>query len=191
MLVIILTSRTILMADQEILELKIPLRLQDYLYLQFWCLRRLYLYIFLVLPVMVVLLLLWMMVQNGYAIGDAAQELYWQSFPGILWPVIGGAVGASFCFPFVAVKWALKKLPRELHVSVDAHGITVFGADIRYAAIWPNLTSLTESRRAYLLTVKRPFVRLPKRGFKPEQRSSFESLARLGAPAKAYKLSSR
>jgi hypothetical protein len=170
----------------EKFELKIPLRLSDYLSLQFWCLQKSWFICPLIFACLFLIGFPWF---ENESFSEKLLDVWRSSFPFIFLCGVVGGFGAGFFV--VIVRWFTRKLPRELHIAfTDDDKITVFGEKLDYSTRWSQVTHVAETKSAYFIEVKKPFVRLPKRGFASEQQAIFERLLKTNASSAASRRSS-
>jgi hypothetical protein len=172
--------------DSKTIELNIPLTLGDYLSLQFSCVQRLMVPFIVFFPAFYFACTLIPSLIAGTALIEAVSGLIDTSSIVILFCAI--FFGLSIGFPITILQWYRGALPRELRASITGEELKIYGAKMNYSTHWSNVTSLTESDAAYMVKIKGPFVRLPKRGFTSYQSILFEELAKAGLSAGAYKL---
>jgi hypothetical protein len=116
---------------------------------------------------------------------DTVLESPWDFFLPV---VFGLVVGLGIGPVILLVRWALGKMPKEIHATLNGEGVKIFGEAVNYEAKWPSVIWVREGRSAYLIRFKALWFRLPKRGFAPEQEASFRSLVLAVVPAPSNRL---
>jgi hypothetical protein len=84
--------------------------------------------------------------------------------------------------------WRRRPLPREICAIVTGDGISLQKDGFTYGARWADADLLAESGSAFLMKFNQLYMRLPKRGFSPQQESLFRALAGASAPPAANRL---
>jgi hypothetical protein len=164
------------------IEYRTVCRLSDQLKLQFWCTLSAFRYVWVIFAVLLVMLF----ISNGGSI-EAIQDDPWS----LAFPLAFGLVGGFGLGPaIVATRWAMGKMPKEIRADINDGGIKVIGEDFNYEAKWPSLSWVKEGRSAYVLKFKRLFIRLPKRGFTPEQEVGFRRIIHAQESTSANRLKS-
>ena len=164
----------------ENFDLKILLRLSDYLSLQAWCSRK---YWFIYLLIFAGFFLIGFPWFENETFSEKLLDVWSSTYPLIFLCGVVGGFGAGFLV--VIVRWFTRKLPRELHIAFTDDKITVFGEKLDYSSRWSQVTCVIETKSAYFIEVERPFVRLPKRGLASEQLANLDRLLKTNAPAAA------
>jgi hypothetical protein len=129
-------------------------------------------------------------VMNGAPLVDAATDLVRNIGFYLALFLVGLAVICLIAFLFGALAWRRRPRPREINATITGTGITLMKDGFSYGARWADANLVTQNASAYLLRFNQLYMRLPKRGFTPEQDVTFRALLRAALPPGANRLGS-
>lgn len=84
--------------------------------------------------------------------------------------------------------WRRRPRPREIRALITPDGITLKKDGFSYGARWADANLVAENKAAYLMRFNQLYMRLPKRGFTPEQDAFFREIALVALPRGANRL---
>jgi hypothetical protein len=126
---------------------------------------------------------------NGAPFSDSLEDLSRNLGSYAMLFVVGLVLIQAMAFALGMLAWLRRPKPREIRATVNANGLTMQKDGFSLAARWADADLVTESRAAYLLKFNQLYMRLPKRGFSPEQEAAFRAFAG-AAPLAANRLGS-
>ncbi len=165
-------------------------RLSDTLALQLFVLRHHFLQRGLILIAAMAIGLVVSTLMNGAPLSDALIDLG-NNIGRYLAIVLVGLMLIHILILTVAVlAWRRLARPRQIRAGLTADGVTMQKDGFSYGARWANADLLTENRAAFLMKFGRLYMRLPKRGFTPEEEGWFRGMVAVAIPAAANRLRS-
>jgi hypothetical protein len=163
-------------------------RLSDTLALQLFLLRHQILNRGLILIAAMSLGLVIATLTNGAPLSDALADLG-NNIGRYLAIALAGLVVIHLVILTMAVlAWRRLVKPRQIRASLTADGITMQKDGFSYGARWTDADLLAETGSAFLMKFGRLYMRLPKRGFAPEEEVGFRAMASVTVPASANRL---
>jgi hypothetical protein len=172
------------------IEFRTDHRLGDMLALQLFNLRHHLLGRSLFLAVFMLVGVILSTLMNGAPLSDSLADL-WRNAGRYLAIVLVGLVviyAVALLMAFLA--WRRLSKPRQIRATITADGITMQKDGFSFGARWADADLLTEDRAAYLMKFNQLYMRLPKRGFAPDQMALFRDLALAAVPGAANRLRS-
>ena len=152
-------------------------RLSDSLALQFFMLRSHLLRRSLILAACMLGAVAFTTVTNGAPLRDALMDLSQNAGRYLALVVVGLTIIYLIAMLLAVLAWRRRPRPREIRALITPEGITLQKDGFSYGARWADANLVTESRAAYLMRFNQLYMRLPKRGFTPEQDAFFREIA--------------
>jgi len=125
---------------------------------------------------------------NGAPLSDSLVDLSQNAGRYLALVVVGLAVIYGIAMILAVLAWRRRPRPREIRAVITPDGITLRKDGFSYGARWADASLVTESRGAYLMRFNQLYMRLPKRGFTPEQDGLFREIALVAVPRGANRL---
>jgi hypothetical protein len=125
---------------------------------------------------------------NGAPLADSVADLEQNAGRYLMLVVVGLAVIYGLALLLALLAWRRLRKPRQIRALITPDGITMQKDGFSYGARWADANLLTENSAAYLLKFNRLYMRLPKRGFAPEQDALFREIALVAVPGAANRL---
>jgi hypothetical protein len=101
---------------------------------------------------------------------------------------VGMAIIYALALLLALLAWRRLPRPRQIQAVITPDGITMQKDGFSYGARWADANLLAENRAAYLMKFNRLYMRLPKRGFAPDQDALFREIALIAVPRGANRL---
>ena len=102
--------------------------------------------------------------------------------------VVGLAAIYGLALLLALLAWRRLPRPRQINAVITQDGITMQKEGFSYGARWADANLLTEDRAAFLMKFNRLYMRLPKRGFSPDQDALLRAIALVAVPRAANRL---
>jgi len=163
-------------------------RLSDTVALQFFMLRHHLLRRGLVLAVFMLGGLTIATLMNGAPLSDSLADLGHNAGRYVAILVVGLVVIQLITLTMAVLAWRRLNKPRQIRAGITADGITMQKDGFSYGARWSDADFLAENASAYLMKFGRLYMRLPKRGFAPDEEAQFRDMARAAIPAAANQM---
>jgi len=163
-------------------------RLSDTLGLQFFMLRHHLLRRGLLLAVFMLGGVIVATMMNGAPLPDSLADLSQNAGRYVAILVVGLVVIQLVTLVMAVLAWRRLNKPRQIRAAITADGITMQKDGFSYGARWSDADFLAENESAYLMKFGRLYMRLPKRGFAPDDEVQFRALASSAVPASANRL---
>jgi hypothetical protein len=127
---------------------------------------------------------------NGAPLSDSLADLGQNAGRYLMLVLVGMAVIYALALLLALLAWRRLPRPRQIRAVITPDGITMQKDGFSYGARWADAHLLRESRAAYLIKFNRLYMRLPKRGFAPDQDALFREIALVAVPRSANRLGS-
>jgi hypothetical protein len=127
---------------------------------------------------------------NGAPLSDSLADLSQNAGRYLALVVVGLAVIYGIAMILAVLAWRRRPRPREIRAVITPDGITLKKDGFSYGARWADASLVRESSSAYLMRFNQLYMRLPKRGFTPEQDAFFREIALVALPRGANRLGS-
>ena len=127
---------------------------------------------------------------NGAPLSDSLADLEQNAVRYLIVVLVGLVVIYAVALLLAVLAWRRLKKPRQIRAVITPEGISMQKDGFSYGARWADANLLAENRAAYLMRFNRLYMRLPKRGFAPDQDMLFRQMARLAVPKAANRLGS-
>jgi len=170
------------------LEFRVDHRLSDTIALQFFVLRHHLLRRGLVLGVFMLGGLVVATLMNGAPLSDSLVDLEQNAGRYLAFFLVGLALIHVVALVIAVLGWRRLSKPRQIRAAISADGITMQKDGFSYGARWSDANLLGENNAAYLMKFNQLYMRLPKRGFTPDEAVRFRALASVAVPAAANQL---
>ncbi|HEX4270865.1 MAG TPA: YcxB family protein [Rhizomicrobium sp.] len=170
------------------IEFRTDHRLSDTMALQLFMLRHHLLRRALLLALCLLGAVVVTTVMNGAPLADSVTDVEQNAGRYLALVVVGLAVIYALALLLALLAWRRLSRPRQIHAVLTPDGITMHKDGFTYGARWADANLLAESRAAYLMKFNRLYMRLPKRGFKPDQDAFFREIALVAIPRNANRL---
>ncbi|HEX4026614.1 MAG TPA: hypothetical protein VHX18_03270 [Rhizomicrobium sp.] len=125
---------------------------------------------------------------NGAPLSDSLADLEQNAGRYLVLVLVGMAVIYATALLLALLAWQRLPRPRQIRAVITPDGITMQKDGFSYGARWADANPLTESHAAYLMKFNRLYMRLPKRGFAPDQDTLFREIALVAVPRAANRL---
>ena len=165
-------------------------RLSDMMALQLFMLKNHLLRRSLILAASLMVAVVVTTMMNGAPLSDSVVDMEQNAGRYIMLVLVGFAVIYVMALLLALLAWRRLPRPREIRAVITPEGITLQKNGFSYGAKWADANLLVQSRAAYLMKFNRLYMRLPKRGFTPEQDVFFREIALVAVPGKANRLGS-
>jgi len=170
------------------IEFRADHRLSDTLALQFFMLRNHLLRRSLVLTLGLLVAVAVTTLMNGAPLADSLADLRENAGRYLTVVIVGLAVIYGLAMLLAVLAWRRLRKPRQIRAVITPDGITMQKDGFSFGARWADANLVTESRAAYLMKFNRLYMRLPKRGFAPDQDAMFRQIALVAVPGAANRL---
>ena len=170
------------------IEFRVDHRLSDTIALQFFVLRHHLLRRGLVLGVFMLGGLVVATLMNGAPLSDSLMDLAQNAGRYTTFFLVGLALIHIIALIMAVLAWRRLSKPRQIRATITADGITMQKDGFNYGARWSDANLLTENSAAYLIKFNQLYMRLPKRGFTPDEVLQFRALAFAAVPAAVNRL---
>jgi len=170
------------------IEFRADHRLHDTLALQFFMLRNHLLRRSLLLAVCLLGAVAVTTVMNGAPLADSLTDLEQNAGRYVMLVLVGLAVIYGLALLLALLAWQRLRKPRQIKAVITPDGITMQKDGFTYGARWADASLVAENRAAYLMKFDRLYMRLPKRGFAPDQDALFREIALIAVPGAANRL---
>jgi hypothetical protein len=170
------------------IEFRADHRLHDTLALQFFMLRNHLLRRSLLLAVCLLGAVAVTTVMNGAPLADSLTDLEQNAGRYVMLVLVGLAVIYGLALLLAVLAWRRLRKPRQIKAVITPDGITMQKDGFTYGARWADANLVSENRAAYLMKFNRLYMRLPKRGFAPDQDALFREIALVAVPGTANRL---
>ena len=152
-------------------------RLSDSLALQFFMLRSHLLRRSLMLAACMLVAVVFTTLANGAPLSDSLADLGQNAGRYLMLVAVGLAVIYGIAMLLAVLAWRRRPRPREIRATITPDGITLQKDGFSYGARWADANLVSESRAAYLMRFNQLYMRLPKRGFTPQEDTFFREIA--------------
>jgi hypothetical protein len=125
---------------------------------------------------------------NGAPLSDSLSDLAQNAGRYLVILLVGLVVIHVITLILAVLAWRRQPKPRQIRATITADGITMQKEGFSYGARWADADLLTEDSSAYLLKFNRLYMRLPKRGFPPDEAAQFRALSSAAVPPAANRL---
>jgi hypothetical protein len=159
------------------IEYRADHRLSDSLALQFFMLRGHLLRRSLILAGCMLGAVVFTTLMNGAPLSDSLVDLSQNAGRYLMLALVGLVVIYAIAMLLAVLAWRRRAKPREIRAIITPDGITLQKDGFSYGARWADANLTTETRAAYLMRFNQLYMRLPKRGFTPEQDALFRQIA--------------
>ena len=170
------------------IEFRADHRLHDTLALQLFMLRNHLLRRSLFLAVCLLGAVAVSTLMNGAPLSDSIADLEENAGRYIVLVLVGLAVIYGLALFLAVLAWRRLRRPRQIRAIITPDGITLQKDGFSYGARWADANLVAENRAAYLMKFNRLYMRLPKRGFAPDQDMLFREIAMAAVPGAANRL---
>ncbi len=170
------------------IEFRADHRLSDTLALQLFMLRNHLLRRSLFLAVCLLGAVAVTTVMNGAPLADSLTDLQQNAGRYVMLVLVGLAVIYGLALLLAVLAWRRLRKPRQIKAIITPDGITMQKDGFTYGARWADANLVSENRAAYLMKFNRLYMRLPKRGFAPDQDALFREIALVAVPGTANRL---
>jgi hypothetical protein len=163
-------------------------RLRDTMALQLFMLRNHLLRRSLLLAVCLLGAVAVTTLMNGAPLSDSLADLEQNAGRYLMLVLVGMAIIYALALLLALLAWRRLPRPRQIRAVITPDGITMQKDGFSYGARWADANLLAENRAAYLMKFNRLYMRLPKRGFAPDQDALFREIALIAVPRGANRL---
>lgn len=125
---------------------------------------------------------------NGAPLSDSLDDLARNAGLYLVLVVVGLAVICATALLLALMAWRRLPRPRRIVATITPDGITMQKDGFSYGARWADAGLVTETRAAYLMKFRQLYMRLPKRGFAPEDDMKFRVIVASAVPSAARRL---
>jgi hypothetical protein len=174
--------------DMNQIEFRADHRLSDTMALQLFMLRNHLLRRSLILAACLLGAVIVTTLMNDAPLSDSLADLEQNAGRYLMLVLLGLAVISAIALLLAVVAWRRLRKPRQIEAVITQDGITLQKEGFSYGTRWVDATLLTENRAAYLMKFNRLYMRLPKRGFTPDQDALFREIALVAVPRPANHL---
>ena len=165
-------------------------RLSDMMALQLFMLKNHLLRRSLILAASLMVAVVVTTMMNGAPLSDSVVDMEQNAGRYIMLVLVGFAVIYVMALLLALLAWRRLPRPREIRAVITPEGITLQKDGFSYGAKWADANLLIQSRAAYLMKFNHLYMRLPKRGFAPDQDAFFREIALVAIPRNANRLGS-
>jgi len=165
-------------------------RLSDMMALQLFMLKNHLLRRSLILAAGLMVAVVVTTMMNGAPLSDSVVDMEQNAGRYIMLVLVGFAVIYLMALLLALLAWRRLPRPREIRAVITPEGITLQKDGFSYGAKWADANLLIQTRAAYLMKFKHHYMRLPKRGFTPEQDAFFREIALVAVSGIANRLGS-
>ncbi len=170
------------------IEFRADHRLSDTMALQFFMLRNHLLRRSLVLALGLLVAVAVTTLMNGAPLADSLADLEENAGRYLILVVVGLAVIYGLALFLAVLAWKRLRKPRQIRAVITPDGITMQKDGFSYGARWADANLVTENGAAFLMKFNRLYMRLPKRGFAPDDEVLFRQIALVAVPSAANRL---
>jgi len=170
------------------IEFRTEHRLSDTLALQLFVLRHHLLRRGLVLAVFMLGGVVIATLMNGAPLQDSLADLGQNAGRYVTIFLVGLVVIHVIALIMALLAWNRLSKPRQIRATIAPDGITLQKDGFSYGARWPDADLLAENSAAYLMKFNQLYIRLPKRGFAPDEEAQFRALAAAAVPPAVKRL---
>ena len=170
------------------IEFRADHRLSDTMALQLFMLRNHLLRRSLLLAVCLMGAVAISTLMNGAPLADSLADLEQNAGRYLMLVLVGLAIIYALALFFAVLAWQRLRKPRQIRAVITPDGITMQKDGFSYGARWADANFVAENRAAYLMKFNRLYMRLPKRGFAPDQDALFREIALIAVPGAANRL---
>jgi hypothetical protein len=170
------------------IEFRADHRLSDTMALQFFMLRKHLLRRSLLLALGLLVAVAVTTLMNGAPLADSLADLKENAGRYLMLVLVGLAVIYGLALLLAVLAWKRLRKPRRISAVITPDGITLQKDGFSYGARWSDANLVTENRAAYLMKFNRLYIRLPKRGFAPDNEALFRQIALVAVPVAANRL---
>ena len=170
------------------IEFRADHRLGDTMALQLFMLRNHLLRRSLILAACLLGAVIVTTLMNDAPLSDSLADLEQNAGRYLMLVLVGLAVIYAIALLLAVLAWRRLRKPRQIEAFITQDGITLQKEGFSYGTRWADATLLTENRAAYLMKFNRLYMRLPKRGFTPDQDALFREIALVAVPKPANHL---
>ena len=170
------------------IEFRADHRLSDTMALQIFILRKHLLRRGVVLAVCLLGAVAVTTLMNDAPLADSLTDLQQNAGRYLMLVLVGLAVIYALALLLAALAWQRLRKPRQIRAVITPDGITMQKDGFSYGARWADANLVAENRAAYLMKFNRLYMRLPKRGFAPDQDARFREIALVAVPGAANRL---
>jgi hypothetical protein len=122
---------------------------------------------------------------NGAPLSDSISDLGQNAGRYVAIVVVGLAVIYAIALLLAVLAWRRRPKPRQIRAIIAPDTITLQKDGFSYSAHWADADVVAETKAAYLMKFNQLYMRLPKRGFAPEQESLFREIVSANVSAAA------
>ena len=170
------------------IEFRADHRLSDTMALQFFILRNHMLRRSLLLAACLLGAVAVSTLMNGAPLADSLADLEQNAGRYVVLVLVGLSVIYALALLLAVLAWRRLRKPRQIRAVITPDGITMQKDGFSYGARWADANFVAENRAAYLMKFNRLYMRLPKRGFAPDQDARFREIALVAVPGDANRL---
>jgi hypothetical protein len=170
------------------IDFRVDHRLSDMLALQLFMLRNHLLRRSLLLAICLLGAVAVTTLMNGAPLADSVLDLEENAGRYLMLVVVGLLLIYLMAMLLAVLAWRRLRKPRQIRATITPDGITMQKDGFTYGARWADANLLGENRAAYLMKFNRLYMRLPKRGFAPDQDALFREMALVAVSARANRL---
>jgi hypothetical protein len=116
-------------------------------------------------------------VMNGAPLADSVMDVEQNAGRYLALVLVGLAAIYALTLVMAFLAWRRLARPREIRAIITPDGITMQKDGFSYGARWADADLMAENRAAYLMKFNRLYMRLPKRGFTPQEDAFFRQIA--------------
>jgi hypothetical protein len=127
-------------------------------------------------------------VMNGAPLADSVMDVEQNSGRYLALVLVGLAAIYALTLVMAFLAWRRLARPREIRAILTPDGITMQKDGFSYGARWADADLMAENRAAYLMKFNRLYMRLPKRGFTPQEDAFFRQIALVAVRPAANRL---
>lgn len=127
-------------------------------------------------------------VTNGAPLADSLTDLSHNIGVYLALFLAGLAVIHLVAMVLAFLSWVRRPKPREIIATITPQGVTLQKDGFSYGARWADADLVGESRSAFLMKFNQLYMRLPKRGFSPDQAALLREIALAAVPGAANRL---
>ena len=165
-------------------------RLSDMMALQLFMLKNHLLRRSLILAACLMIAVVVTTMMNGAPLSDSVVDMEQNAGRYMMLVLVGLVVIYALALLLALLAWRRLPRPREIRAVITPEGITLQKDGFSYGAKWADANLLIQTRAAYLIKFNRLYMRLPKRGFAPDQDAFFREIALVAIPRNANRLGS-
>jgi hypothetical protein len=125
---------------------------------------------------------------NGAPLSDSLSDLGQNAGRYVVIVVVGLAAIYLFALLLAVLAWRRRPKPRQIRAVIAPDTITLQKDGFNYGARWADADLVTETSAAYLMKFNQLYMRLPKRGFAPDQKKLFREIIFAAVPKSANRL---